>query len=77
MERDKVNILLVEDDPTHARLIKREMRDFDESINIEHVSGGEEAIELLEKGKRYDIIIMTYDIQKAEGIKVLKAIKER
>ncbi|MCI0468748.1 MAG: 2Fe-2S iron-sulfur cluster-binding protein [Nitrospirae bacterium] len=77
MERDKVDALLVEYDPTHARLIKREIRDFDESIIIEHVSSGEEALELLEKGNRYDLIIMTYDLPKADGIKVLKVIKER
>ena len=56
-------VLLVEDDPTHVNVIKKGLHDFDRSIVIEHVSSGDECINLLQKDQQYNLIILNFHCQ--------------
>ncbi len=70
-----VIVLLLEDDPTHANLIKRGLHDFDGSIVVEQIFSTEECLELLKKGQKYDVIIMNYDLPQKNGTEVVRKIR--
>jgi len=74
MER-AVIVLLLEDDPTHSGLIKKELHAYDGSIVIEQVSSAEECFDLLAKKQKYNLIILNYDLPQKNGIEVLKKIR--
>jgi bidirectional [NiFe] hydrogenase diaphorase subunit len=68
--------LLLEDDPTHAKLIKKELHDFDGSIVVEHVTTEEELFGLLKKGQKYHILISNYDLPQRNGIDVVRKVRD-
>lgn len=72
-------ILLVEDNPAEARLVKEVFDGIDEDFDIYTVFDGEQAINDLEKAKenKYDILILDLNLPKKNGIDVLKEIKEK
>ena len=84
MEKEKMTVLLVEDDPNHADLIRKGFEEFEEEIDIFHVSDGEEALDyLFQKGQHFDaanykiphVILLDLRMPKIDGIDVLKEIK--
>lgn len=83
--RDKLRILLVEDNPAHAELILRSLEDHQIPNEISHVSDGEEALHfLLRKGPyqepssspRPDLILLDIRLPKIDGLEVLKRIRD-
>ena len=60
MEKDIHLILLVEDDPTHAGLIKRELYDSNKPIIIDHVTTGKQCLDQLDERDNYDLIIIDH-----------------
>ncbi len=77
MEDIAKTILLVEDDPIHAQLIKTELRFFDKSLLIDHVTTGDQCLDRLEKSSLYDLIILNYDLPEKDGFWVLRDIRRR
>ncbi len=77
-----VNILMVEDDPGHAMLIKRSLRASGFENDIQHFKGGQEILDFLFDHhstsnlslSRY-IILLDICMPKINGIQVLKLIK--
>ena len=75
MER-AIIVLLLEDDPTHASLIKKELHAFDGSIVVEQVLSTEECFDLLARRQKYNLIILNYDLPQKNGIEVVRKIRE-
>ena len=83
MEQDKkaVTILLVEDDPGHARLIEKNLRRSNIMNEIINVSDGQKAVNFLFGGGGDDkkpsplLILLDLNIPVLDGYQVLKRIK--
>ncbi len=84
MCKNKVAVLLVEDNEDHAELARRALRTADSDCDIYHVKDGNEAIDFLDqKGDWTNIkeipipqlILLDLKLPKMDGIEVLKKIR--
>ena len=78
-------ILLVEDDPAHAEIVRRNLADFRVANRIIHVEDGQAALDYLfrqaayadaEANPRPDLILLDLRLPKVDGLEVLRRIKE-
>ena len=84
MHGEPVVILLVEDDPAHAEIVKRNLEGFRIGNLLEHVSDGQEALDYLygqgqwinTKPTRPHVILLDLRLPKVDGLEVLRIIKE-
>ncbi len=77
MSKEKLKVLLVEDNPTDALIVKKKLqrdRAFDYEVN--HVLSGEEAIANLSE-RSYDITLLDYNLPKKSGLETLRDIKSK
>ncbi|MGA1823533.1 MAG: response regulator, partial [bacterium] len=77
MEEINLKILLVEDEPVHAKLAARELTHFDKTIEIKHVTTADECLDWIEKDNEYDLMILDYSLPQKNGIEILNEIKRR
>lgn len=77
-------MLLVEDNPSHAELVRRSLESYAGAIDMRHVSDGEEALEYLnqsggfadpEQSPRPHLVLLDLRLPRVDGIGVLRAIK--
>lgn len=77
-------ILLVEDDPAHAEIVRRNLTDFRVANRIVHVRDGQEALDYLFHQGRYadleqfprpGIVLLDLRLPKVDGLEVLKIAK--
>ena len=83
--KEQLTILLIEDDPAHAELVKRSLKNHQVSNKIFHVSDGQAALDYL-FGKnafsdpascpRPHVILLDLRLPVLDGLSVLKRIKE-
>jgi CheY-like chemotaxis protein len=76
--RRPLRILLVEDDPIHARIIRRAIGDHSSSGDVTHVTDGKPAIQILlgETRDRYpDLVLLDLQLPDTNGFEVLAAVK--
>jgi CheY-like chemotaxis protein len=80
-----VTILLVEDDPAHAEIVRRNLGDFRVANRIVHVPDGQAALDYLlrqgdyadpETSPQPDLILLDLRLPKVDGLEVLRRIKE-
>lgn len=77
MAKEKLKVLLVEDNPTDALIIKKKLLKDDRfEYELSHVLSGEEALLSLEKDP-YHIVLLDYNLPKKGGLQILKEIKSR
>ena len=67
-------ILIVEDTAHIRKLIKAVLKD--ENIEIEESVTGEEAIDKIQQGKKYELILMDIMLPKIDGISTTQKIRE-
>jgi len=84
MIENKIEILLVEDNPDHAELVRRSFRDHCMDSTIHHLPDGKAALDyLLRRGEYADsrtsprphVILLDLRLPKIDGLEVLKEIK--
>ena len=68
------NVLLIEDDPSHAMLIKRALRST--AADISHVASLEEAYTQIRQGA-FDLIITDLNLPDSSGIDHIQTLKEK
>ena len=80
-----VTILLVEDDPAHAEIVRRNLGDFRVATRIVHVADGQAALDYLFRQGAYadpktsprpNLILLDLRLPKVDGLEVLRRIKE-
>ncbi len=84
MKGEPVAILLVEDDPAHAEIVRRNFLDFRMANRLIHVSDGQAALDYLyRKGEFADpeqspvpgLILLDLRLPRVDGLEVLKTVK--
>ncbi len=84
MNGKPIDILLVEDDPAHAEIVRRNFAGFRMANRLTHVSDGEEALDYLYRrgefdapggAPRPDLILLDLRLPKVDGLEVLRTIK--
>ncbi|MCP4297277.1 MAG: response regulator [Proteobacteria bacterium] len=84
MNTNKTKVLLVEDDVSHAALVRLCIEDLEDKLHLDSVSDGEEALDYIFRKGRYeclsedatpDIILLDLRLPKVDGMEVLKTIK--
>jgi CheY-like chemotaxis protein len=84
MKGEPIVILLVEDDPAHAEIVRRNFQDCRLANRLLHVSDGQAALDYLNHRSGYadpataprpGIILLDLRLPKVDGLEVLKGIK--
>jgi two-component system, response regulator len=85
MNREKpVDILLVEDDPAHAEIVRRSLDSLQVPMRLYHVTDGQSAMDFLlregtygnpERSPRPALILLDLRLPKVDGLEVLRRIK--
>lgn len=79
-----LHLLLVEDDPDHAELIRRQLEQFSAAVRLHHVEDGEAALDyLFGKGAfadraRFsapDVVLLDLRLPRVDGLEVLRLVK--
>ena len=85
MKGKPILILLVEDDPAHAEIVRRNLEGFRVANRINHVPDGQAALDYLyrrnsyaaaEASPRPDLILLDLRLPKVDGLEVLRQVKE-
>ncbi len=85
MKRHPLTVLLVEDDPAHAEIVRRNFRDFFAENRLEHVSDGRAALDYLYRrgafedrhaAPRPDLVLLDLRLPGIDGLTVLRTVKE-
>jgi CheY-like chemotaxis protein len=77
-----LQILLVEDDPSHAYLVKKALQGWRSPYNLHTVSSAEDALDFINRRQRHSraptphITLLDLHLPQEPGFTVLKAIKE-
>ena len=82
---EPIVILLVEDDPAHAEIVRRNMETFHVANRIIHVGDGQAALDYLFRRNSYadteahprpDLVLLDLRLPKVDGLEVLRQVKE-
>jgi CheY-like chemotaxis protein len=78
---EALRVLLVEDDPDHAELVRRGLEDYGSRLVLTHVADGESALDYLKERAprsapgRPHLILLDLRLPRMDGLEVLREIK--
>ena len=83
MNGEAVHILLVEDDPAHAEIVRRNLQKSNVANRIVHVADGETALDYLYRRNNYadcdsptpHLVLLDLRLPKVDGLEVLRTVK--
>ena len=84
MQGEMITILLVEDEPAHAEIVRRNFETIGIANTLKHVTDGEEALDYLYRNNAFsdpassprpNLILLDLRLPKVDGLQVLKTIK--
>jgi CheY-like chemotaxis protein len=84
MNAEPITILLVEDEPAHAEIVKRNFETLRVASTLKHVTDGEAALDYLYRNNAFSdpatsprpgLILLDLRLPKVDGLQVLKTIK--
>jgi CheY-like chemotaxis protein len=84
MDGKAIIILLVEDDPAHAEIVRRNFETFRVANRLVHVPDGQAALDYIYRSDEYqdherypepDLVLLDLRLPKIDGLEVLKTIK--
>lgn len=84
MKGEPMVVLLVEDEPAHAEIVRRNFADFHPANRLMHVPDGQAALDYLyrraeyrdpERSPRPALILLDLRLPRVDGLEVLKTIK--
>ena len=78
LDREPLTILLVEDEPAHAEIVRRNLSIFPAAHRIVHVEDGQLALDYLfgaNPGPPPDLILLDLRLPKVDGLEVLRQIQ--
>ena len=78
LDREPITILLVEDEPAHAEIVRRNLMIFPAAHRIVHVEDGQLALDYLfgaNPGPPPDLILLDLRLPKVDGLEVLRQIQ--
>ncbi|HEX9187501.1 MAG TPA: response regulator, partial [Vicinamibacteria bacterium] len=76
-----LRVLLVEDDPDHAELVRRGLEEYGSKLELVHVEDGEAALDYLRARESRDapgrphLILLDLRLPRIDGLEVLREIK--
>jgi CheY-like chemotaxis protein len=79
--REGLRVLLVEDDPDHAELVRRGLEEYGSRLELTHVADGESALAYLKERAprrtpgRPHLILLDLRLPRMDGLEVLREIK--
>jgi len=79
LNREAITILLVEDEPAHAEIVRRNLAVIPSTHRLVHVEDGQMALDYLfgaNPGPLPDLILLDLHLPKVDGFEVLRQIKE-
>ncbi len=77
MDKEKLKVLIIEDNPTDALIVKKKLqRDNTLDYEVSHFMSAEEGLEDLDKNS-YDVALLDYNLPKKSGLETLREIKSR
>jgi two-component system, chemotaxis family, response regulator Rcp1 len=71
-------VVLIEDDPNDADLVRRAIREQNIPAELEHYRDGQSALAAMDAGTELpDLFVVDLNLPKTDGISVLKSIRQR
>ena len=78
LNQEPITILLVEDEPAHAEIVRRTLEAFPSAHRLVHVEDGQMALDYLfgaNSGSLPDLILLDLRLPKVDGLEVLRQIQ--
>ncbi len=72
---DKIHVLLVDDEPINLHVLSSHLSN--ETYDISMATNGEEAIEAISSGHKYDLVLLDIMMPKVSGYEVCRRIREQ